>query len=36
MAAGNSVNDEILEQRRKVLEEEGLKGKIKYFVYYYM
>lgn len=35
MAAGNSVNDEILEQRRKVLEEEGLKGKIKYFVYYY-
>lgn len=35
MAIGNSVNDEIREQHRKVLEEEGLKGRLKYFVYYY-
>lgn len=35
MAIGNSVNDEIREQHRKVLEEEGWKGRIKYFVHYY-
>ena len=35
MAAGNSVNDEIREQHKKVLEEEGLKGRLKYFVHYY-
>ena len=35
MAIGNSVNDEIREQHRKVLEEEGWKGRLKYFVHYY-
>lgn len=35
MAHGNSVNDEIREQRKKVLEQEGFKGRLKYFVYYY-
>ena len=35
MAIGNSVNDEIREQQKKVLENEGLKGRLQYFVYYY-
>ena len=35
MAIGNSVNDEIREQHKKVLAEEGLKGRLKYFVHYY-
>lgn len=35
MATGNSVNDEIREQHKKVLETEGLKGRLKYFVHYY-
>ena len=35
MAIGNSVNDEIREQYRKVLEEEGIKGRLKYFFHYY-
>lgn len=35
MAIGNSVNDEIREQHRRVLEQEGFKGRLKYFVYYY-
>lgn len=35
MAIGNSVNDEIREQQRKVLESQGLKGRIEYFFYYY-
>lgn len=35
MAIGNSVNDEIREQHRKVLEEEGFKGRLKYFAHYY-
>ena len=35
MATGNSVNDEIREQREKVLKENGFKGRLEYFVYYY-
>ena len=35
MAIGNSVNDEIREQQKKVWEQEGFKGKLKYFLYYY-
>ena len=35
MAIGNSVNDEIREQQKKVMENEGLKGRLQYFVYYY-
>lgn len=35
MAIGNSVNDEIREQRKKVLEEQGFKGRLSYFFYYY-
>jgi len=35
MAAGNSVNDEIREQREKVLKENGFKGRLEYFAYYY-
>lgn len=35
MATGYSVNDEIREQREKVLKDKGLKGKLEYFVYYY-
>ncbi len=35
MAIGNSVNDEIREQQKKVLENEGLKGRLQYFIYYY-
>lgn len=35
MAIGNSVNDEIREQREKVFKEQGFKGKLEYFIYYY-
>lgn len=35
MAIGNSVNDEIREQQRKVLEEKGFFGRLEYFFYYY-
>ena len=35
MAIGNSVNDEIREQQKKVLQEQGFKGKLEYFIYYY-
>ena len=35
MAIGNSVNDEIREQREKVLKENGFKGRFEYFAYYY-
>ena len=35
MAIGNSVNDEIREQREKVLKNNGFKGRFEYFVYYY-
>ena len=35
MAFGNSVNDEIREQHKRVLEQEGFKGRLKYFAHYY-
>lgn len=35
MATGNSVNDEIKEQHRKILDSEGFKGRLTYFFYYY-
>jgi len=35
MAIGNSVNDEIREQREKVLKNNGFKGRLEYFAYYY-
>lgn len=35
MAIGNSVNDEIREQKNKIMQERGLKGQISYFLYYY-
>lgn len=35
MAIGNSVNDEIREQQKRVLEQEGFKGRLKYFTHYY-
>lgn len=35
MATGYSVNDEIREQQKKVFEEQGFKGKLEYFIYYY-
>ena len=35
MAAGNSVQDEIREQQMKVLESQGLKGRLEYFFHYY-
>ena len=35
MAIGNSVNDEIREQQKRVLEQEGFKGRLKYFAHYY-
>ena len=35
MAVGNSVNDEIREQREKVLKNNGFKGRLEYFAYYY-
>lgn len=35
MAIGNSVDDEIREQRKKVFANKGFKGKLSYFVYYY-
>ena len=35
MAIGNSVNDEIREQQRKVLESQGFKGRLEYFIHYY-
>ncbi len=35
MAIGNSVSDEIREQRRKVMLEGGFKEKLAYFFYYY-
>lgn len=35
MAIGNSVNDEIREQQRKVLQEKGFIGRLEYFFYYY-
>lgn len=35
MAVGNSVNDEIREQQQKVFNEQGFKGKLEYFIYYY-
>lgn len=35
MAVGNSVNDEIREQQKKVFSEQGFKGKLEYFIYYY-
>ena len=35
MAIGNSVNDEIREQQRKVLQEKGFVGRLEYFFYYY-
>lgn len=35
MATGNSVNDEIREQREKVFKENGFKGRLEYFFYYY-
>ena len=36
MAVGNSVNDEIREQQKKVFKEQGFKGKLEYFIYYYL
>lgn len=35
MAIGNSVQDEIREQQMKVLESQGLKGRLEYFFHYY-
>lgn len=35
MAVGNSVNDEIKEQHQKILAQEGFKGRLRYFFYYY-
>lgn len=35
MAVGNSVNDEIREQHQKILAQEGFKGRLNYFFYYY-
>lgn len=35
MAIGNSVQDEIREQQRKVLESQGFKGRLEYFIHYY-
>ena len=35
MAAGNSMQDEIREQQKKVLESQGLKGRLEYFFHYY-
>ena len=35
MAAGNSMLDEIREQQKKVLESQGLKGRLEYFFHYY-
>ena len=35
MAVGNSVQDEIREQQKKVLESQGLKGRLEYFFHYY-
>ena len=35
MATGNSINDEIREQRKKAFERLDFKGKIKYWLYYY-
>lgn len=35
MAVGNSVQDEIREQQKKVLESQGFKGRLEYFIHYY-
>lgn len=35
MAIGNSINDEIREQQKKVLAQENFSGKLKYFTHYY-
>ena len=35
MAIGNSVQDEIREQQKKVLESQGFKGRLEYFFHYY-
>lgn len=35
MAIGNSVDDEVREQRQKVFQNEGFKGKLNYIAYYY-
>lgn len=35
MAIGNSVRDEIKEQRKKFLKEQGMKERLSYFFYYY-
>ena len=35
MAVGNSIRDEIKEQQKKVLQEQGIQGRLSYFFYYY-
>lgn len=35
MAIGNSVQDEIREQQKKVMETQGFKGRLEYFIHYY-